>query len=116
MTPFSSVAMLEKLALLKMAFCSAPVLSRAASRPTSVTTSGVISLSSVQVAPLFSIDIIQPFLAPRKRGTLLADALSQARLWPIDRFARSATGGQVWAGSDRKVYSQNRTHLFPLFS
>src|SRR5215218_755028 len=26
MTPFASVAMLEKLALLKMAFCSAPVL------------------------------------------------------------------------------------------
>ena len=39
MTPFSSVAMLEKLALLRMAFCSAPVLSRAASRRTSVTTS-----------------------------------------------------------------------------
>jgi hypothetical protein len=36
MTPFSSVAMLEKLALLKIAFCSAPVLSRAASRRTSL--------------------------------------------------------------------------------
>jgi len=35
MTPFSSVAMLEKLALFKIAFCSAPVLSRAASRRTS---------------------------------------------------------------------------------
>src|ERR1700721_1631180 len=35
MTPFSSVAMLEKLALLKIAFCNAPVLSRAASRRTS---------------------------------------------------------------------------------
>src|SRR5579883_1065407 len=35
MTPFSSVAMLEKFALLKMAFCKAPVLSRASSRWTS---------------------------------------------------------------------------------
>jgi len=31
MTPLASVAMLEKLALLKIAFCSAPALSRAAS-------------------------------------------------------------------------------------
>src|SRR5450830_254900 len=37
MTPFSSVAMLEKLALLRIAFCSAPVLSRASFRRTSVT-------------------------------------------------------------------------------
>jgi hypothetical protein len=29
MTPFSSVAILEKLALLKMAFCNAPVFSNA---------------------------------------------------------------------------------------
>src|SRR5688572_4434597 len=29
MMPFSSVAMIEKLALVRMAFCSAPVLSRA---------------------------------------------------------------------------------------
>src|SRR5436190_24172816 len=37
MTPFSSVAMLEKLALLRMAFCSAPVLRSASWRLTSVT-------------------------------------------------------------------------------
>src|SRR3989442_8849017 len=41
MTPFSSVAMLEKLALLKIAFCKAPVLSRAASRRTSVMASAL---------------------------------------------------------------------------
>src|SRR5660398_201516 len=35
MTPFASVAMLEKLALLKIALCRAPVLSKAASRRTS---------------------------------------------------------------------------------
>src|ERR1017187_7206235 len=39
MTPFASVAMLEKLALLKIAFCKAPALSRASSRRTSVTIS-----------------------------------------------------------------------------
>src|SRR5580700_3534069 len=37
MTPFSSVAMLEKLALLKIAFCKAPAFSRASSRRISVT-------------------------------------------------------------------------------
>src|SRR5208282_3633218 len=37
-TPFSSVAMLEKLALLKIAFCKAPVFSRASLRRTSVAT------------------------------------------------------------------------------
>src|ERR1700733_5202324 len=37
MTPFSSVAMIEKLALLKIACWSAPVLRRAASRRTSFT-------------------------------------------------------------------------------
>src|SRR3989338_4916155 len=34
-TPFSSVAMLEKLTLLKMAFCRATVLSSASGRPVS---------------------------------------------------------------------------------
>src|ERR1700730_10245036 len=37
MTPLSSVAMLEKLALLKIAFCKAPAFSRTSLRPTSVT-------------------------------------------------------------------------------
>ena len=39
MTPFSSVAILEKLALLKIAFCKAPVFRRASLRRTSATTS-----------------------------------------------------------------------------
>ena len=43
MTPFASVAMLEKLALLKIAFCKAPVFSRASSRRTSVSTSTGVS-------------------------------------------------------------------------
>jgi len=34
MTPFASVAMLEKLALLNIAFCRAPALSSASSRRT----------------------------------------------------------------------------------
>src|ERR1017187_2460839 len=50
MTPFSSVAILEKLALLKIAFCKAPVLSRASSRRTSVMTSTVPAASSAKAA------------------------------------------------------------------
>src|SRR5450759_293530 len=41
MTPFSSVAILEKLALLRIAFCKAPVFSTASLRRTSVMTSTV---------------------------------------------------------------------------
>src|SRR6185436_13645083 len=46
MTPLSSVAMLEKLALFRIAFCSAPVLSSAASRRTSAMTFPVVASSS----------------------------------------------------------------------
>src|SRR3954462_7852507 len=41
MTPFASVAILEKLALLKIAFCKAPAVSRASCRRPSVMTSAV---------------------------------------------------------------------------
>src|SRR4030088_3076204 len=37
MTPFASVAMLEKLALLKIALCRAPVVSRASEWPEPIT-------------------------------------------------------------------------------
>src|ERR1035438_5468126 len=50
MTPFSSVAILEKLALLKIASCKAPVFSRASSRRTSVITSAVRAVSSAKSA------------------------------------------------------------------
>src|ERR1039458_6494465 len=50
MTPFSSVAILEKLALLKIAFCRAPVFSRASSRRTSVMTSTKPAPSSAKAA------------------------------------------------------------------
>jgi hypothetical protein len=48
MTPFSSVAMLEKLALLKMASWRAPVLIRASLRRTSVTTSAATMFPSMR--------------------------------------------------------------------
>src|ERR1017187_164881 len=60
MTPFSSVAMLEKFSLLKIAFCSAPVLSRAASRRTSVTTSTVPAASSEMAGSWYCADMSQP--------------------------------------------------------
>src|ERR1700722_6156568 len=41
MTPFASVAILEKLALLKIAFCKAPVLSSASWRLPSITPSAL---------------------------------------------------------------------------
>src|ERR1039457_6845529 len=54
MTPFSSVAILEKLALLKIAFCKAPVFSRASSRRTSATISTAAgSPSGIGVCSIF---------------------------------------------------------------
>ena len=55
MTPFSSVAMLEKLALLKIAFCKAPVLSRASWRRTSMLAAVVpAALSRMEESEFFS--------------------------------------------------------------
>src|ERR1017187_6964333 len=82
MTPFSSVAMLEKLALLKIAFCSAPVLSRAASRRTSVTTSTVPAASSEMAGSWYCADMSQP---PSNLTPLAASSL---------RTAAAATGIQ----------------------
>src|ERR1035437_1263937 len=50
MTPFSSVAILEKLALLKIALCKAPVFSNASSRRTSVMTSTMPTASPAGAA------------------------------------------------------------------
>src|ERR1035437_10225918 len=81
MTPFSSVAMLEKFSLLKIAFCSAPVLSRAASRRTSVTTSTVPAASSEMAGSWYCADMPHP----PSTGTPLASGL---------RTAAAATGIQ----------------------
>src|SRR4051794_19054690 len=62
MTPFSSVAMLEKLALLKIAFCKAPVLSRASSRRPSVITSTVTAASSEIATSWFGRDTGRPYV------------------------------------------------------
>src|ERR1039458_8531320 len=58
MTPFASVAMLEKLALLKIAFCKAPAFSRTSSRRTSVT----ISTATGSPSRIAVCSIFVPFL------------------------------------------------------
>src|ERR1017187_1979623 len=60
MTPFASVAILEKLALLKIALCSAPALSSASSRRTLVTTSTVPAASSGMAGSWYCSDMYQP--------------------------------------------------------
>jgi hypothetical protein len=54
MTPLASVAMLEKLALLKIARCNAPVLIRASASPPSESTS-TASTMSVWIARVSSV-------------------------------------------------------------
>ena len=53
MTPFASVAMLEKFALLKIALCRAPVVSSASARPASV----LLSALSAALFPTVGIHI-----------------------------------------------------------
>src|ERR1035441_534692 len=60
MTPFASVAILEKLALLKIALCSAPAFSSASSRRTLVTTSTVPAASSGMAGSWYCSDMYQP--------------------------------------------------------
>src|SRR5450759_463454 len=73
MTPFSSVAILEKLALLKIAFCKAPVLSSASSRRTSVTTSTVPAASAEMAGSLDCADIFHPPSAYPDRNSHFSD-------------------------------------------
>src|SRR5438105_2608359 len=59
MTPFSSVAMLEKLALLKMAFCNAPALSNASSARLRSVTSPIARTSNSPWWPAWSLRVEQ---------------------------------------------------------
>src|ERR1700676_2043905 len=73
MTPFASVAILEKLALLKIALCKAPVLSRASVCRTSTLASAAsaVSLSAVGMGPRFRKKHGQPsFRCCRQCGLL----------------------------------------------
>jgi hypothetical protein len=62
MTPFASVAMLEKFALLKMALCSAPVLSSAALCGNSLLSSaGSVGSLLALACPVNSIHPVRTF-------------------------------------------------------
>ena len=63
MTPFASVAMLEKLALLKIALCSAPVLSRASVWWTSKFRSAAAKAASLGLGMLISFGPIHSLSA-----------------------------------------------------
>src|SRR5580698_7006044 len=62
-TPLASVAMLEKLALLKIAFCKAPVFSSASALPVSLGTSGCsaepLAIETVELAAARSREAIK---------------------------------------------------------
>src|SRR3954464_795967 len=96
-TPFASVAMLEKLALLKIALCRAPAVSRASCRRPSVMTSTMPAASSI--APELRLFLDMAHLRPgmrsarRTREQLLH---SRLKLMSIEGF------GNVVVGSLRK--------------
>src|SRR6185436_4199416 len=70
MTPFASVAMLEKFALLKIALCRAPVCNRASVWRTSLfaSTASATLLSAVGTCPRFCPDSLAPTRRPMDGG------------------------------------------------
>src|SRR5712672_1053052 len=81
MTPFASVAMLEKLALLKIALCRAPAVSRASCRRPSVMTSTMPAASSIapELRPFLDMAHLRPGMrsARRTREQLQARVVDQ---------------------------------------
>src|SRR5947207_15375643 len=106
MTPFSSVAMLEKLALLRIAFCKAPVLSKASWRRTSVMPR--LSMRDGVIAMAFSERAGEreaaPTLCRQDAEPLYARARMQPRHHDADGHAGHragrAVGREVRAGQD----------------
>src|SRR5688572_753873 len=83
MTPFASVAMLEKLALLKIARCSAPALSSASSACLFKVTSPALSKTP-------ALDLVATLPLAMRVGPFIA---SSSRSGPARRHARSARSG-----------------------
>src|SRR3954471_4653253 len=74
-TPFASVAMLEKLALLKIALCRAPAVSRASCRRPSVITSTIPAASSIAPEPRLFLDMA--YLRPGMRSARRTELFSR---------------------------------------
>src|ERR1700680_3389843 len=87
MTPFASVAMLEKLALLKIARCKAPVFSRASVCRTSMLSSAPSagSLWAVGMCPRFHRILIQAARKHCQRQFGAAEPLRSLLLYGIGR-------------------------------
>src|ERR1700730_2473536 len=107
MTPFASVAMLEKLALLKIALCKAPAFSRASVCPTSTLTSAVSAafLRAIDMCPRFYHLLIVPLhrvpsTECHLKTTSRSRALASGNLAAGDSSGRSVVYGigRTWAG------------------
>src|ERR1019366_2007208 len=96
MTPLSSVAILEKLALLKIAFCRAPALSSASLRWTSVTTSSLPAAAPRMTESWCFADMSQPpssLLTGISLGESRAVPPQHSPLQTLDYIANRRTGG-----------------------
>src|ERR1700675_517750 len=90
MTPFASVAIIEKLALLKIAFCKAPVFSRASWCGTSVTPFGVrlLRLIAAEDIVLLAMILNAPFGSPGR-------PLRRLTRWHYRRSLRLSSDGVI---------------------
>src|ERR1700723_877326 len=109
-TPLASVAMLEKLALLKIAFCKAPVFSNASALPVSLGTSGCsaapLAIGTVELTAARSREAIESLsivqLAQRCAQRLCAGVHRKRRRAGRSTCPGGWAGG--WAGGSATVY------------
>src|SRR6266850_4949300 len=89
MTPFSSVAMLEKLALFRIAFCKAPVLSTASTRRISMTASALAASRAAESWPFLLMDHLRRLGLLEHGQALIIAPTSERR--DLERSNRAAS-------------------------
>src|SRR4030067_902241 len=114
MIPFSSVAIIEKLALVRIAFCNAPVLSNAFWRRTSVLPCA-LPASSARVGPFSVSDMVdfrEKRAAIRRIAALVGPAIGHCGLHSRKKTFispegredhRGLSGGRLCAGTHKPV-------------
>jgi hypothetical protein len=96
MTPFSSVAMLEKLALLKIALCNAPASSSASSARLRAVTSSMARTSSSPWWPAWSLRALSSIARrPMAGNGVLQLEVVEHRAGGDDVLEQPAQGGDV---------------------
>src|SRR5947207_1362141 len=104
MMPFSSVAMIEKLALFRIALCKAPVLSRASSRCTSILAASEPASLSRAAESGFVASMAQTSVQFVKVVTAIQEGVVALPALPATDAVRADVEPAVNARTVRKLY------------